>query len=301
MDQADWGLSSQMMDTFGALVPLLDKNLRLTPNPRRPKARRLEETDDPSDDVEMHPRQAMPLLQIVQTMAQLVIRQDQEMQSLRKMDQFILFLNQEPSGALDVLLKATQVWKQQMESQSKSQMMSLRQHLMIALLKAMRHCLDQIMQCQDSDELYKTSLAKGLILADRSFPYHRWDPVAKKLTIDKKPAIAGPKLAQHLDELSEMMLDSELVIRFHALRSPTEKEAKIIPWRLQINLRSDRPYELIYQLAHNSIWMAIGAAMKPHSLGQSPLAHNLQNLLGNQRRKGEGKGKGKQKSKHAQK
>ena len=85
-----------------------------------------------------------------------------------------------------------------------------------------------------------------------------------------------------------MLTDRELVIRFHALQAPTDQK-RIIPWRLQLNLRSDRPYELMYHLAHNSLWMAVGASMKQHSQSQTPLASTIQQLVG--KPKGRGKGK----------
>ena len=104
-------------------------------------------------------------------------------------------------------------------------------------------------------------------------------------------------MGQHLDELLEMCLDSQLILRFHALKPPTNQSIQIIPWRLQLNLRSDRPYELFYQLANNAIWMIVGANMKPHTQGQSGLATALEKLMNPTKplHKGKGKGKGKQK------
>ena len=89
-----------------------------------------------------------------------------------------------------------------------------------------------------------------------------------------------------------MMQDGELIIRFHALRSPNEQQ-KIIPWRLQLNLRSDRPFELLHHLAKNSVWMAVGASMKQHTLHQTPLATTLQSMMGGSKAPPKGKGRGK--------
>jgi hypothetical protein len=230
-------------------------------------------------------------------MAQLLIRHDQELQSLRKMDQFILFLNPDPTGALHILLQETVQWKQQMDTASKFQMRPLRQHLLLALLEVMRTRAGKIVESKETDELYQTSLAKGLILQDKSFPFHRWDPQSQTLVMDKKQPVSAKKMEQHLNELLEMMVDKDLIIRFHALKAPDAQKERTVPWRLQVNLRSDRAYELLMQLAHNAIWMVVGATMKQHTLAQSPMATMLQNMTGQNKGKGQGKGKGKPKQK----
>ena len=102
-------------------------------------------------------------------------------------------------------------------------------------------------------------------------------------------------MSQHLEELIEMCRDPQLILRFHALKPHTNQALQIIPWRLQLNLRSDRPYDLFFQLAHNAIWMIMGASMKPHTQGQTGLATALEKLVfpTKQATKGAGKGKSK--------
>ena len=51
--------------------------------------------------------QPTPAMRMLTTMAQLLIRHDQELQGLRRMDQYILFLNPDPTGALHLLLHET--------------------------------------------------------------------------------------------------------------------------------------------------------------------------------------------------
>ena len=212
------------------------------------------------------------------------------------------FLNPDPTGALHLLLHETVQWKEKadkMEDSSMTQMMPLRQHLMLALLTSMRNRLAKLMTSKETDQIYITSVDKGLILADRSFPYHRWDPKTQTLVLDKKTPVSAKKMDQHLEELVEMMQDRELVMRFHALRAPDLKSDRVVPWRLQINLRSDRAYDLLFHLAHNSIWMAVGATMKQHTLHQTPMATALQNMLGPPKGQGKGKQKGHKKSQTA--
>lgn len=294
MDPSDQTISAQMMETFCALAPLLqDPSLKLTPNPRRTKAPRRGEGSSQDSAEHMHQQDKHPgkALTLLNTMAHMLIRHDQELNGLRRTDQFILFLNPDPTGALHLLIQESAAWKAQMESPTQQQKQPLRQHLVLTLLKALQTNAGKIVESKDTEQLYQKSVKMGLILADRSFPFHRWDGQKQQLVIDKKHPISAQKMFQHLTELQEMMLDKEMIVRFHALRASNPQDTKVIPWRLQINLRSDRAYDLLYQLCHNSIWMAVGATLKQHTLTQSPLASTLQTLLG------KGKGKGKSKSK----
>ena len=299
MEDSDQTISTQMMETFKELAPLLDKSLQLAPNPRRAKAPRKGGANAPDEAENLH-QQEKPTgkaMQLLTTMAQLIVRHDQEMNSLRRTDQFILFLNPDPTGALHLLIQESAMWKKQMESKSNMLLQPLRQHLVLALLKALSTNAGKIVESKDTDQLYQTSVQKGLILADRSFPFHRWD--GTQLVIDKKHPISAQKMFQHLTELQEMMLDKEMIVRFHALRAPSDQNTKAVPWRLQINLRSDRAYDLLYQLCHNSVWMAVGATMKQHSLSQSPMATTLQNLMGKSKGRGKGQNKTQPPPQHA--
>ena len=300
MEAAEMDAQQQMMEAFQQLAPLFqvkDETLQLPPNPRATKARRREDQGNQGSTpaVETQGGPGAPAMQMLALMTQLLVKHDQELQSLRRMDQFILFLNPEPTGALHVLLQESAQWKKKMDDASASLKMPLRQHLMITLINVLQSRAGKIVESKETDVLYTTSLQKGVILADRSFPFHRWDSATQKLILDKKQPISAQKMKQHLDELLDMLTDKELIVRFHALRPVQDQTNKVVPWRLQINMRSDRPYELLFQLAHSAIWMTVGASMKPHTQGQTPLATTLQSMLN--KSKGKGKGKGRQPSK----
>ena len=72
----------------------------------------------------------------------------------------------------------------------------------------------------------------------------------------------------------------------------------IAPWRLQLALRADRPWELIYSLSQSSVWSLMAMSMKPHNRFQSPMAERLETMLElRPKGKGSGKGKGKDRKK----
>ena len=98
MDTEEVGASAQIMQAFGALMPMLgqaqlDKTLTLPANPRLPKARRRNDKEEPDEVMQDPPQQHqnMQVIKLLTTVAGLVIRHDQELQNLRKMDQFIFF------------------------------------------------------------------------------------------------------------------------------------------------------------------------------------------------------------------
>ena len=173
--------------------------------------------------------------------------------------------------------------------------MPLRQHLSQWLLKELLNRATKVSESQPGQELYQTCLSRKLILEDMSWPYHRWDAQQQALVIDKKKSVTMPKMLQHLTELIEDFRDPTLVVRFQGLSTSTMQ--KTVPWKLQLNLRSNRPYELLLALTHSSLWGLVGTSLKPHSTQLSSLAQTIQNMLPNQKPAGKGTGKNKGKSK----
>ena len=93
---------------------------------------------------------------------------------------------------------------------------------------------------------------------------------------------------QHCTELLDMFRDPAIILRFHAL--PTKPESVVSPWRLQVSLRADRPWELLQALCQSSVWTLMATSLKQHSRFQSPLALKLEESLGLKTMKGTGKG-----------
>ena len=57
----------------------------------------------------------------------------------------------------------------------------------------------------NSSRCHYRNLQKGLILQDRSFPYHRWDPNTQKLILDKKTPVSAKLMGQQLEEILELL------------------------------------------------------------------------------------------------
>ena len=284
MEPEDLGASDQMLDTFAALMPMLqqyDTSLKLEPDPRASKKHRRE---DPALQGGNGTAGAQPqvhhMLQLLRGLTQLVIRHDQELQSLHRMDQFILFLNREPRLGHS----AERVADVEAADGEGSNCIDLATPATLGDPSAPHFADSSWTDCGgEGDRPIVQDLSRERVDSGGQ-------EQTQKLVLDKRPAISSAKMLQRLVELLEMMQDKELIIRFHALRAPSEQQ-KISAWRLQLNLRSDRPFELLHYLSRSSVWMAIGASMKQHSLQQTPMATALQGMV--QKPKGQGKGKSK--------
>lgn len=274
---------AQILEAFRGVATLMDTDLKLSPDPRLPKRRK----DEHKRDEDSTSRDSAHLHQMLLTMARLILRHEQEIQGLHRVDTFMIFCNREPSGLLQLLIQETGQWKKQLEKPALVRM-PLRQHLFQAMLRHLLNQITRISKCSKEDDLMKALLKEGAILEDYSWPYLEWSKDQQRLVKNAKRPVTMPKMMEHVGELLEMATDSQLVQKFHSMNPQTA--ADIVPWRLTLNLRSDPPWELLFQLAYNSIWALLGATLKPHSQMQSGLARNLQEMVNTKTPKGKGKG-----------
>ncbi|CAL1156661.1 unnamed protein product [Cladocopium goreaui] len=283
----------QIREPFQFLAPIFDKSLKLPPNPKPAKHRRTEgqgqQVKDDPDQPE--PRPHTHLMQYLQILGQLALRHEQSLSLMQSTDSFILFFQQEQGGALQGLLQETQKWNQQRQTSTGTTQTPLRQHLCQWLLTDLLNKATKVSEAQKGDQILQACLEKRLLLEDLSWPYLRWDPVQTALVIDKKKSVSMKKMLQHLEELIQDFRDPTLVLKFQGLQ--TSSSQSTIPWKLQLNLRTDRPYELLLELTHSAIWMLVGSSLKPHNAKPSNLANQLRHLMP----KGKGEGKGKTRSK----
>jgi len=212
---------------------------------------------------------------------------------LQSTDSFILFFQQDKEGSLQGLLQETQKWQMQRQQSPSLQQPPLRQHLSQWFLLDMLNRVTKVSESKPGDPLYQACLDKNLIQEDMSWTYLRWDANQKKLLVDKKKAVSMGKMLQHIQELIEDFKDPTLVVKFQGLATSTQQPT--IPWKLQLNMRMDRPYDLLHTLTHNAVWLLAGTSLKTHSAQPSQLTRQVQSML--PRPKGGGKGKSKHKGK----
>ena len=223
-------------------------------------------------------------------MARLVIRQDQEIQALRREDTVLYFFNSsEPAGALKSLVQAANTWKEQTQQHKQlPQWISVRQTLFQVLLKEVIGRLNELGTAAPTSELRQAALKNNVLLADMTCPYLEWDAHRKMLKVSQKPPITLKKMVANITELLDACRDQSLIKRFHAL--PPSAQSTVTPWLLQVSIRADQEYLLLHSLCHSGIWLLLGTSMKPHSQYQSNMATQLATALNLHKPKGQSKG-----------
>lgn len=278
----------QIMQTFAFLSPLFARNQDFQPNPRQPKARRKDGPKQPElaegTVVAPPPAQAMKFLHLL---TQMVLRHEHNWSLMQSTDSFVFFFNQEPTGVLKNLAEETQKWQQLRRQSPSTETSPLRQHLFHWLLTDLLNRLTQISKASKTDKLVQACIQKKLLLEDMSLPYLKWDHAQQQLTLDKKRPVQLPKMMEHIQDLLEDIRDPTLILRFHGMA--TKNKQGSIPWRLQLNLRSNRAYDLLQELAHSAVWLLQGSSLKVQTIHQSGLAKALQETI--RPSKGQGKGK----------
>ena len=298
MNGLDEPALTEIRETFAFLAPVFDKTLKLPPNPRAPKQRRMDTTNKAgrTDHDQPHREQPKEIMECLRILGQLALRHERSLSLLQSTDSFVLYFQQDQSGSLPGLLKETQKWQQLRQKGPGEVTQPLRQHLCLWLMKDLQTRVMKVSESKQGDELLQICLGRKIVLEDMSWPYLRWDPSTKALMIDKKKAVSMKKMLEHLEELCEDMLHPALIVRFQGL--PMTSAQAAVPWKLQINMRHDRTYDLLVALAHNSVWMLAGTSLKLHQPKQSSLANALTQMMSGHKGQGKGSHKGKSKAKH---
>ena len=227
---------------------------------------------------------------LLQLMASMIIRMDQDAQLLRRQDSFVFFLQMEKEGIIHELIKQGQLWNQQLQNttaMSTETHKPLRVVLIQKLVATLHQRLDQLSKCTQEDPYYKAAVDTGIITPTGDFTFHRWDRQQQRLsTTDQKP-IPLARMQKYLQQMVDVFSQEDVTLKFRALKS--QPGMTVTPWLLQLGLRCDEAYVMMSQLSGNKVWTLIGASVKPNTLTQSPQGQLLQSLTG----KGKGRGKGK--------
>jgi hypothetical protein len=296
-------MSEQIWAVFQHVAPLIDQSLKLEQNKAAPKRPRRGELVKPDQ------HQGLPdklnLAKAMSQLAQLALKLDRDMQLMKQEDTYIFFFsNKGPDSCLALLMQTTEMWAQnhqeQKQATSKAPMIPLRLKLMQVLFTTLLTKLDSLGAAKEGSEVMKAALSTLLLLPDGTCPFLEWDQGTKKLRVSQRKPLTLKHLHQLCTDMLEALSDVNLVRRFHAL--PTGPNQAVTPWKLQLSMRSDQPWQILQMLSHSAIWLMMGGSkmggsLKPHSQTQSPLAHQLQMTLGMTRGTSKGKGKGKSKTK----
>ena len=291
-------MSAQIWTAFQHMAPYLDKTLKLEQNAAPPKRPR---KGEPAQQT--HPKTMANNVNLALAMSQLAklaLKLDRDMQLMKKEDTYIFFFgNKGPDSCINLLMQKTETWAQehqlQRQGQQKTPMLPLRLKLMQVVFNTLLTKLDQLATAKEGSDLKTRALQTLVLLPDGTCPYLEWDAQARQLKVSQRKPLTLKHLHQICTDMLEALSDVHLVMRFHSLPMTNNKE--VTPWRLQLSMRADQPWQLMQLLCHSAIWLTMGGSLKMHSLQQSPLAHQLQKTLGLTQPTTKGQGKGKTKSK----
>lgn len=232
-------------------------------------------------------------IRLMQAMGSLLLKLDAEQQLMKRQDSWICFMQTDAQAVLPLMMEQAQTWKkQQLDKPTAETVMPnsvpLRCHLLLHLTKTLQDRMHRLMNSAADSQMMLTAKKHGLLSAEGTFPFQRWNAQLRKLQITTQPPISPSRMAKYLEQLQELVQDPSAVVKFQSLK-PAET-AGVVPWLLQISLRQDDLQQLMTILQGNTIWNMIGMQVKPHSLHHSRQALVLQDLMGKGRGKSSTKG-----------
>lgn len=181
-------------------------------------------------------------------------------------------------------------WHQQQKTHNNTG--PLRQHLALTIFTELQAKVETVATMSDQDSNWQPLIDKHIILADRRWPFLRWNPSTKSLEPSPTSPLPLTNLRSRIQAALEGLHNPESVVRFQALKPLTES-SQVIPWKLQIHPRMEELHQAIQQLIAISAWQLLQVSVKRHTLQESPLASQMRQTMypakGN--RKGKGKGK----------
>lgn len=229
--------------------------------------------------------------ELLHLLARLVLRQEQEIQTIRAQDSFVLHLSVAKAGLLQVLLDQGAQWAQQTDKT-----MPLRAHLFQQMALELMKRFEVVKQAPPQSPTWNKLQEEQIILKDGSWPKLQWQPDQKQYGLAKAPSIPMAQMQNLVTELQEMASDAKQIMRFYSMQQPGSQK-NTVPWKLQLRLTADRSLEVMNMLEHSSIWMLMGATMKRHAPNPSTLSQQVSSFLGKGAKSGKGKGKSKISSK----
>ena len=193
-------------------------------------------------------------------------------------DQFIIFLQADSAGVIHLLLQETSKWKE--AAQKGTTRAPLRQHLFSTLTQELVTRVERLAQSKPQDKAWQKVLECHMVTGDGAWNYLQWDAAQKKLMPLPTKSIQMVKMQEHIQELNELAQRTEMILRFKSLkRTNANPGTQIIPWLLQVSMRSNRLWELLNLLAHSSVWQLAHGRLRPHQSRTNPLAESLAKSL----------------------
>ena len=240
------------------------------------------ESEHGSEEAEGH------LLRVI---AQLLLRHEDAISILRADKGMLFFLKTGGQESfLPTLFNLSQAWNKEREKPIAQRQQPL-SPLRIVLVKAfLSEMAARITKVTEDPEVRKKVIAAGWATqeADQTLSWHfqMYDAEKKQEHVDQsKPPLPHARIMQLLEGVAES-LRPEVAQRFHATRPQAESyQGPVVVFMMEVAHRGEYAkvlYRNMADLAHNMVWNLMASRMRLETIGRSPLANRIAQLLADQ-------------------
>lgn len=287
-DFSDWPMEAhqELYQTFDQLGERMRPFLE-TIEPKRRRGMGSEQLQELPNLRRQHVPDLYFLHLMIQQVASMALRHEQDLANLRSQDAFVLCLQVDQQGALPLIANKTEWWKQQRKEGKDVQplrcllVQTVFQELLSRVTKVQKDSSDPQKQ-----EVWKTLRSRHLILEDGSWPFMKWDSQQNCLVqaTEHRP-LSMDAMTKMMMEVVEGLQAARVTQRFQAMSPIGPTGPKTIPWKLQLGIQQDDLINLLRRLCGSAALHLLGASMKQHHQHMRRQAQWIQQNLG----KGRGK------------
>lgn len=190
----------QIAEARSNLAPLLFQqmgfNPAMAPNDRGSKRSK------PDPSMQMAPGAAQSsMFQVLQLMGKLLLRHEQEINTWKHQDSYIIHLTKEPRGLLPLMIQTATEWQTANSANPRlAGHLPLKVKLTQTIFQELLQRFAKVMQAQKEDPLVKQLHSQKVLLPDGTWPYLKWDPTSPTLVMDDaKTPVAVTSMRQGLE------------------------------------------------------------------------------------------------------
>ena len=244
------------------------------PGKGRGKPSRRQE-DNGSANSQQGDQEPKSLRKLVNLIAQLSLRQEDQIAIWRQDHSYVIFLQTDPRITVVPQLHQIGVkWQETRAAAPASPGLPLRVVLLNCLLNALQIRVQELLQ---NPLKLKEAQDRMLATEDGNLNYMNYDVSNHKHLVEKDQApIPLQNMVGHLRALQDLALTPRLIGRFHATRKLSENmQGDTLPFMLEVSARgaaAQKAYDLFDILCHQGAWHLVGGSLRHERTQRTPLA-----------------------------
>ena len=190
------------------------------------------------------------LLPLVKALCKLSLQQETAIKVLQQDTAWVLFLQPGETGALKMLFKAAQTWK---EAHQQNQVTCpLRMALMVNLVQLLAATLKAVepAAAQATGLMKKATENHWIDPHNHTWVYQKWSPSTNALVVNEsRTALHQDRMLADLETLTTLLQRPHMVHRFHSRRPLTADMSNITTFQLEISNRPHTCLRILLPLA----------------------------------------------------